>query len=158
SPSGRGRIICSQSPNPRQLESHHGKRAFTLIEVILAIGIFAIVLVAINTAFFAAIRLRQKTSDLVDAALPLNQALPLLRRDLQNAVPPGGVLQGDFRSGGPGGSGASGASGSAASKGVQSGLAAQRGGLDFFTSTGTLSEDTPWADIEEVNYRLVEPL
>ena len=31
-------------------------RGFTLIEVILALGIFAIVMVAINTAFFAALR------------------------------------------------------------------------------------------------------
>jgi hypothetical protein len=41
---------------------------------------------------------------------------------------------------------------------LQSALAVQKGGLDFFTSTGTLSDDAPWSDVEEVNYRLVEPL
>ena len=73
--------------------------AFTLIEVLLAVGIFSIVLVAINTVFFAALRLRQHTSELVNESLPFNHALVLLRRDLQNAVPPGGLLAGDFRSG-----------------------------------------------------------
>src|SRR5215467_2666454 len=76
---------------------------FTLIEVILAVGIFAIVMVAINTAFFAALRLRQRTTETLEQGLPLDHALLLLHRDLVNAVPPGGVLAGDFRSGGPGG-------------------------------------------------------
>jgi hypothetical protein len=34
---------------------------------------------------------------------------------------------------------------------------AQTGGLDFFTSTGQLSDDVPWGDIQEVNYQLQEP-
>ena len=127
-------------------------RAFTLIEVILALGIFAIVLVAMNTAFFAALRLRQHTSDVVEEAAPMNRALTLLRRDLQNATPPGGVLEGDFRSSGPGGA-------TATSKGAPSSIAGgQYGGLDFFTSSGTLSEDAPWGDIQEVNYQLMDPL
>ena len=123
-----------------------------MIEVILALGIFAIVLVAMNTAFFAALRLRQHTSDVVEEAAPMNRALTLLRRDLQNATPPGGVLEGDFRSSGPGGA-------TATSKGAPSSIAGgQYGGLDFFTSSGTLSEDAPWGDIQEVNYQLMDPL
>jgi type II secretion system protein J len=134
--------------------------AFTLIEVILAIAIFAIVLVAINTAFFAAVRLRQKTSEALESTRPLNQGLALLRRDLQNAVPPGGVLKGDFRSGGGGGGGGAGSSStSTAGKGtVMNTLGSQNPGLDFFTSTGALSDNAPWADIQEVNYQLMEPL
>ena len=37
-------------------------RAFTLIEMVLAIGVAAIVLVAINTVLFAALRLRDATA------------------------------------------------------------------------------------------------
>ncbi len=126
-------------------------RAFTLIEVILALAIFAIVLVAINTAFFAALRLRQHTSEAVENAIPLTRVLSLLRRDLQNAVPPGGVLMGDFRSAGP--------SGTATSKGAPSSIAGgQYGGLDFFTTTGALSDEAPWGDVQEVNYQLMDPL
>ena len=132
--------------------------AFTLIEVILAVGIFSIVLVAINTAFFAALRLRQKTSDALEQRLPLDHALSLMRRDLMNCVPPGGVLAGDFRSGNSGGM-AGGSSGrSSSTAGANRGLGtAQNGGLDFFTSTGALTDGVPWGDIQEVNYQLQEP-
>src|SRR5262249_37072410 len=132
--------------------------AFTLIEVILAIAIFAIVLVAVDTAFFAALRLRQKTSDAVESTRPLNHGLALLRRDLQNAVPPGGVLKGDFRSGGAGGGVGSRPSSSTGKGAVVSTLGSQNPGLDFFTSTGALSDDAPWGDIQEVNYQLMDPL
>jgi type II secretion system protein J len=134
-------------------------KAFTLVEVILAIGIFAIVLVAINTAFFAALRLRQKTSDALEQRLPLDHALGVLRRDLMNAVPPGGVLAGDFRSGNSGGGGGSSSkSGSSSTAAANRGLGTgQNGGLDFFTSTGALKGDAPWGDIQEVNYQLQEP-
>ncbi len=138
------------------------KRAsgFTLIEVILAVGIFAIVMVAINTAFFAALRLRQRSSDSLEQSLPLDHALSLLRADLLNALPPGGVLAGDFRSGssGTGGGGTSSKSSAAKNASASRGLGtAQYGGLDFFASTGTLNDDSPWADIQEVNYQLQEP-
>jgi type II secretion system protein J len=131
--------------------------AFTLLEVILALGIFAVVLVAINTAFFAALRLRQRTTENLEQTLPLNQALSTLRRDLQNTVLPGGVLAGDFNSDGPSGTRSSGQSGSQ-SGGQSKGMArTQMGGLDFFTSTGQLSDNAPWGDIQEVNYQLKEP-
>ena len=75
--------------------------AFTLIEVLLAVAISAVVLAAINTVFFGALHLRMTTSRSLDASLPLEQALTLLRRDLQGAMPPGtnGDLIGDFKSG-----------------------------------------------------------
>jgi len=147
----------------RRTPSYSGNRereAFTLIEVILAIGIFAIVMVAINTAFFAALRLRQRSTEALEEALPLDHALTLLRRDLMNAVPPGGVLAGDFRSGnsGSGSGGVSGKSSAAANTSASRGLGtAQYGGLDFFATTGTLNDNVPWADIQEVNYQLQDP-
>ncbi len=140
--------------------------AFTLIEVILAVGIFALVLVAINTVFFAAIRLRETTTRVVEQSLPLDRALVLLRRDLQNAIPPGAVMAGAFRGGVPvNGSAAnndSSSSGSAttANQGVAStiaGMSAGQSGLDFFTTTGALSDEQPWADLQEVNYQLMQP-
>ncbi len=144
--------------------STRSKGAFTLIEVLLATAIFSIVLVAINTIFFAALTLRQRTSDVLEESLPLNRALAVLRRDLQNALPPSSgsnsfAMAGDFRSGS---SGAATTAFSAPGTGSRGGLAnsgmAQNGGLDFFTSTGALSDDQPWGDIQEVNYQLMEPL
>ena len=41
---------------------------FTLIEALLAIGIMAVVLVAVNAVFFSALRLRDRASAAVDQA------------------------------------------------------------------------------------------
>jgi hypothetical protein len=56
-------------------------------------------------------------------------------------VPPGGTLAGAFRSeGGAGGGGL-----------------APNAGLDFCTTTGAVTDDAPWGDVQEVNYQLVSP-
>ncbi len=120
------------------------QRAFTLIEVLLAVGIFAIVLFAINTVFFTALRLERATSRSVDERLPLNQAFAILRRDLQGAAQPmtnSTLLPRDFLTGeGRGGLGA-----------------AQSGSLEFYTTTGIISDDAAWGDLQKVRYELVPP-
>lgn len=116
-------------------------RAFTLIEVLLAVGIFAIVLFAINTVFFTALKLERATSRAVDERLPLNQALAILRRDLQGAVQPmtnSSLLTRDFKSGGRSSFGAAGG-----------------GSLEFYTTTGVISDDAAWGDLQKVSYELV---
>jgi hypothetical protein len=96
--------------------------------------------------FATAVRLRDKTSEAVEQALPINRAMELMVRDLKGAVGPGGVLAGDFRCG-------------AQAMGATMGLSGEAGnaGLDFFTSTGALSEKAPWGDIQEVFYELKAP-
>src|SRR5712692_7022717 len=93
--------------------------AFTLVEVILALAISAVVLAAICGVFTGAIRLREKTSEALDTALPLTEALDTLRQDLQSAMGPSNVLAGDFKCGG-------------ATMGENMGLSSAEGvGLDF---------------------------
>ena len=118
-------------------------KAFTLIEMLLAVAICAIVLVAINGVFATAVRLRDKTSEAVEEALPVNRAISMMVRDLKGTVGPGGYLAGDFRCG-------------AQAMGATMGLSGEAGsaGLDFFTSTGTLSDKALWGDIQEVFYEL----
>ena len=70
-------------------------KAFTLIEMLLAVAICAIVLVAINGVFAAAVRLRDRTSEAIEDALPVTRALEIMHRDLKGAVGPGGFLAGD---------------------------------------------------------------
>jgi len=115
--------------------------AFTLIEMILAIGIAAMVLIAINAVLFASLRLRDQTADMVDDATPVDQAVTFLRRDLECAVTPTNgtskVLSGDFRVG------------NITSVGVAGPVA-----IEMFTATGALSADAPWADIQRVCYEL----
>lgn len=118
--------------------------AFTLIEMTLAIGVAAIVLVAINTVLFAALRLRDATTNVVDAAAPVDQTMTFLRRDLECVVTPTNgttkVLSGDFRVG------------TVNSPGVPEPVA-----IEMFTATGALGENAPWADIQRVTYELKQP-
>jgi len=113
--------------------------AFTLIEVILAIGVASIVLIAINAVFFTALHLRNATADAVDAAEPVDQALTIMRRDLQCAVPPkaSGVLSGGFKIG------------NVISTGISDPVSAE-----IYTADGALSANAPWGDIQRVTYEL----
>src|SRR5579872_7111797 len=97
--------------------------AFTLVEVILAMAICAIVLVAINAVFATAIRLRNRTSAGIDESLPVERTLEMLRHDLQGAVGPRGFLAGDFKCG-------------SQAMGTSMGLSGEAGGagLDFITA------------------------
>jgi type II secretory pathway component PulJ len=111
--------------------------AFTLMEMLLALGTSAIVLAGIGGVFFSAMRLRERTLAVVDEAAPLHHTLTLLRRDLQCARPPGSGLAGDFISG-PAGS---------------AGLGATYW-LQFSTGSGWVSERAYWGDVQEVFYEL----
>jgi len=118
--------------------------AFTLIEMVLAIGVAAIVLIAVNTVLFAALRLRDTTADAVDAATPVDQAVTFIRRDLECVMTPTNgtskVLSGDFKAG------------NVSSPGVPEPVA-----VEMFTTTGALSASAPWGDIQRVTYELKQP-
>ena len=118
--------------------------AFTLIEMVLAIGIAAIVLIAVNTVLFASLRLRDTTAEVVDAATPVDAAVTFIRRDLECVVTPTNgttkVLSGDFRAG------------NVSSPGVPEPVA-----VEMFTTTGALSASAPWGDIQRVTYELKQP-
>jgi len=119
--------------------------AFTLIEMILAIGVAAIVLITVITVFFAALRLRESTQELVDNETPVDQALNMMERDLQCIVTPTNgtskVLSGDFRVG------------NIISSGTATPVA-----IEMFTATGNLSDSKPWGDIQRVTYELRDPV
>ncbi|MDE3066140.1 MAG: type II secretion system protein GspJ [Verrucomicrobiota bacterium] len=120
--------------------------AFTLLELILAVAVAAIVLAAVSAAFFTALHLQESTQDAVDAATPVDQALAVLRRDLECAVTPTNgtdkILSGDFRVG------------NLTSQGISRPVA-----IEMFTATGALSSDPsrPWGDIQRVTYELQTP-
>ncbi len=105
----------------------------------MALAVSAIVLAGIGGVFFSALRLRERTTALLDESLPLYRGLGFLRRDLKGALPPGGVMAGDFRVGA-----------------INSGMG-QSVGLQFTTTTGVINDDAPWGDLQEVTYELREP-
>jgi type II secretion system protein J len=123
----------------------HSLRAFTLIEMILAIGVAAIVLIAVNMVFFTALHLRDATADMVDAATPVDAAVTYLKRDLQCAVTPTNgtskIMSGGFRVG-------SALNSLGVSDPVQ---------VEFCTASAASSDSAPWADIQRVTYELKTP-
>ena len=153
-------------PDLRALGSRSG--AFTLIELLLAISIFSIVLVAMSTVFYSALQLRNKTAAAIDEAVPLQRALAVMKHDLANLVAPGGILSGTLQSQLMG-TGQSSSSSSTSSSSSQSQAAfgsamtmipissAASSSPFFFTSTGTISDAVPWADIQQVCYILTQP-
>lgn len=120
--------------------ARNGAGAFTLLEVLLAVGIFAIILLAINTVFYSALKLRQRTNEALSESLPIHQALTIMRRDLRGAMQPVGVLASSFKDG---------------LVGIGT---VQSSGLEFFTTTGTLNDYEPWGDVQKVTYQLTESL
>ncbi len=119
-------------------------RAFTLIEMILAVGVAALVLAVVGSVFFTALHLRDATQAAVDSATPVDQALAVMRRDLACAVTPTNgtskVLSGDFRVG------------TLTSPGISQPVA-----IEMYTATGAVRDNTPWGDIQKVTYELREP-
>ena len=124
------------SENPRVFYAGLLSRGFTLMELLLAMGTSAIVLAAIGSVFYSAIRLRERTTSALEKAPPLYQACDLLRRDLRGALPPGGLLAGDFKA-------------EAAGAGLGPNYWVQ-----FSTTTGKPDPATPWGDVQEVVYQL----
>jgi len=127
--------------------SDFGFRAggFTLLEVLLAVVIFAIVLVAIHGVFYGAIRLRNKTTDALEEAVPLQHAVAIIKRDLASIVAPGGTLSGQLQTT------------PVANTLTPSATTGQQVSPDFYTATGAINDATPWGDIQKVTYYLAEP-
>ena len=112
--------------------------------MILAVGVAALVLAVVGSVFFAALHLRDATQAAVDSATPVDQALAVMRRDLECAVTPTNgtsrVLSGDFRVG------------TLTSPGIRQPVA-----VELYTATGALRDDAPWGDIQKVTYELRDP-
>jgi type II secretion system protein J len=116
----------------------YSERAFTLIELLIAVMVFAIVLASINAVFYGAIRLRNKAAESLEAALPIQQAAAIIQRDLASIVAPGGTLSGEFQT----------STGSNSVTGQVS--------PDFYVSTGVIEDAGPWGEVQKVSDSLLD--
>jgi len=121
---------------PSVIPAPRAAAAFTLMEVMLALAVSAIVLAAIGGVFFSALRLRDRTVAALDEANPLQMAVSYLRRDLKGTAPSNGELTAIFQT--PGGD-------------IGTGLNYL---IRFRTTTGLLRDGVPWGDVQEVGYAL----
>jgi type II secretion system protein J len=121
----------------------HATSGFTLLEVLLGLIVFSVVLVVAHSVFYGALQLRNKSAASIDAALPLQHTLALLKRDLANLTPPGGTLTGTLQT-----TPTTTSSSTLNHAGTQVGPA-------FYTAAGTLNETTPWSELRKVTYYLL---
>jgi len=129
------RSTCSRPPL---------RRAFTLIELLLAITLSALVISAVVGVLFASLRLRNQTARRLELSSSVQQSLALLRRDLTGIALPAtdstNAMAGSLVYGGI------------------TGINDPAGtGMQLFTTSGILSELTPWADLQKVGYTLRLP-
>jgi type II secretion system protein J len=115
-----------------------GTRAFTLMEVVLAVAISAVVLISINAVLFGAMRMQAKTTEITDQTLPADRLVSTMKRDLLGIVPIGNLA-------GPMGTDAT------ATGMTQPAL------LEIFTASGSMNDATPWGDIQKIDYSLQAP-
>lgn len=118
--------------------------AFTLLEVLLAVVILAMVMVVVHAIFHGALSLRNKTDEAFEAAIPLQHTLAVIKRDLSNIAVPGGTLSGTFQT--------TLTAGSTASSTMHYG---QQVGPSFYTASGNLSDDSTWSEMRKVTYYLM---
>jgi type II secretion system protein J len=122
------------------LQSNSPAAGFTLIELVLALAIAAIVLVAINSVLFGALHLRNSTVAIAEQTLPVERAVESIKNDLVCIRPPStngyiGVMGTDTNAVG----------------------VSQSPILEIYTSSGRISDDLPWGDIQQVFWWLQAP-
>ena len=133
---GRKALFSSVHPAPASWTASAG---FTLIEVILALAVCAIVLVVISSVFGGALHLQESVNKNLEQAMPMERALNVMRKDLKNAVAPGGLLAGPLQSGS-----------------AEGGVGANDG-IQIYTTTGLMTQNAPWGEIQKVTYGLQSP-
>lgn len=114
------------------------RRAFTLIELLLAAAIMTVLLGSLYGLYAGALRIRERMWQDIQTAAPYDEALRIIRRDLTNTVTPsvmGKPLVGTTLG--------------------ESGV--RRDTLDFGTASGVLLDSEPWGDMMEVQYGLIDP-
>ena len=114
-------------------------RGFTLMEVLIAVAVSAILLVAVNGVFYGAIKLRERTSSAIEKNNPLQQTVAALRRDLRAILPPGGAFGGELKT-----------------AALDSGNGVPLGAY-FYTGSGLIGDYLPWGNAQKVAYYLRTP-
>lgn len=128
---------------PRQTVQSRSS-GFTLIELVLTLAIAGIVLSVISTVYFGALRLRNRTTEMYDEVLPIQNALNTIRKDLGGVMIPGGAMSGEFTS-------------LSSGNGATTLFNGLKVSPDFHTNTGAVDDTTPYAEAQRVAYYLATP-
>lgn len=113
--------------------------AFTLLELIVATMIFAILLVAVRSVFVHAFELRREAGQLTQNLAQRTRALNYIRQDLRNCLYTGYILATNFE------------------VQVSGAIPNRMDTLTLASRTGRITTNTYWGDIQEVTYFLGAP-
>src|SRR5688572_7106858 len=121
---------------------HHSQsqRGFTLLELIIATAVGAVVLIVVQTTFFGALRLHNTTHERIDSDLVVHRTLGIIRRDCAGLMMPGGTLAGQLQT--------------TNFSSLNEGAYGERITPDLFTSSGKIDGWTPFSDVQMVAYYL----
>jgi len=117
------------------------RRAFTLLEVLLSLALSAVAIVAVQSAFGSAFRLRQHAQERVDSDLAVHRALQIVREDLAGLLPRGGRFSGELQT--------------AAGSEIEPPVGAVAISPDFVCTSGRVDAWSPFGDVQRVSYHLV---
>jgi general secretion pathway protein J len=113
------------------------KSGFTLLELLIATAMFAILMGAISSVFYGAVRMRENRYEAIERDLPRSYMLSTVRRDMENCVAPSGLLLG-------------------ALTGEKEEERDQRlDTLEFYSTTGRIGDGEPWGDIQKIKYAII---
>ncbi len=121
------------------MKMKHNERAFTLLEVLVAMTIMTIIGASLYTSLNLAFRVRDSAEAAVDEVRALEIAVSLIKEALMSAMPPSGVLAGAFE-----GEDAQGSEGGDADT------------LSFYSSDNVPEEGDIACDVRQVEFALVE--
>jgi type II secretion system protein J len=138
-PPGSCTIHGRSKPAPLQ-QSSRREGAFTLLELLIATAVGAVVLLVIQTTYFGALRLHNTTHDRIEQDLTMQRALAIVRRDFAGLVLPGGTLSGQFQTDN--------------FSSVGSETHGERIGPDMFTSSGRIDGYNPFSEVQRVAFYL----
>lgn len=115
-------------------------RGFTLLELLIATAVGAVVLIVIQTTFFGALRLHNTTHARIDEDAIVQRTLGIIRRDLAGIMLPGGTLSGQLQT--------------SNFSSLGSGNYGDRVTPDIFTNSGRIDGWNPFSEVQMVAYYL----
>ena len=120
---------------------------FTLLELLLATAIGAIVLLVINATFFGTLRLHNTTHDKIDQDLVIQRTLSIIRRDLAGIMVPANPTATTYTLSGQ-------LSSDVTSTNELDNASSERITPDIYTDSGKIDGWTAYSEVQMVSYYL----
>lgn len=122
-------------PMKRQTAQSH-TRGFTLIEIIAATAISAILVLSINTVLYNSFHLRDRAYESLERLSDRQYALNVMKDDLRNLAAPTDGLSKEIISE------------------TQAGMNQQGNRLILYSTTGKMNDTLPWPEVQRIEYSL----